>query len=75
MRGLKVMRAGYADLDGDGGEEKVGGKKHVNGGRRSFGTFNRELEVCYCGEVDLIHLHEMRWEGLCDGFLGHWWKA
>ena len=45
---MKVVRAGYGDIDG--GENKVGGKengppKHMVQGRRSFGNFNRELEV------------------------------
>ena len=43
LRGMKVVRAGYAELDG--GEDKVGAKKNTSLGRRSFGRFNRELEV------------------------------
>ena len=44
---MKVVRAGYGEIDG---ENKVGGKengapKNMVQGRRSFGNFNRELEV------------------------------
>lgn len=47
-RRMKVVRAGYGEIDG--GENKVGGKengapKNMIQGRRSFGNFNRELEV------------------------------
>ena len=45
---MKVVRAGYGDIDG--AENKVGGKesgtpKYMVQGRKSFGNFNRELEV------------------------------
>ena len=52
LQGMKVVRAGYAELDG--GEDKVGAKKNMSMGRRSFGRFNRELEVGYNRTTDIF---------------------
>ena len=50
LRGLRIVKAGYSDIDNNEGQ--VGGKEkvyrpHIEMGRRSFGNFNRELEVCH----------------------------
>ena len=52
-RGMKVVKAGYGDIDGG---DKVGGKntgnqRHMITGRRSFGNFNRALEVGYNNRI------------------------
>ena len=49
-QGMKIVKAGYGDIDGEGNEvgERGGGPlKHMVSGRRSFGNFNKELEVGY----------------------------
>ena len=44
---MKVVRAGYGDIDGGNkvDRKESGAIKHMIQGRRSFGNFNRELEV------------------------------
>ena len=55
LQGMKVVMAGYGDIDG--GEDKIGTKKHMSSGRRSFGKFNRQLEVGLMKEDKTFLLH------------------
>lgn len=60
LRGMRVVMAGYGDIDG--GEHKVGTKKQASSGRRSFGKFNRHLEVGHKNETHniLTTMHEYK---------------
>lgn len=47
-QGMKVVKAGFGEIDGGGdkvGENRGGPRKHMVMGRKSFGNFNKELEV------------------------------
>ena len=59
---MNVVRAGYGDIDGGDkvGREGNGALKHMVQGRRSFGNFNRELEVGHKKTLQLfVTLHSL----------------
>lgn len=62
-QGMKVVKAGFGEIDGGGdkvGEKGRGPRKHMVPGRRSFGNFNKELEVGYkYGTMFLIRPSEL----------------